>query len=116
MSTHHILGLEQVPRVCLFGFFFQAEDGIRDVAVTGVQTCALPILQSIELTVPRLRGRIAGVGSLRPETRDRASRLRAGALNQSSAAGEPSRSWRSWVDRERGGEGERGELGGRRII
>src|SRR5687768_18123440 len=29
--------------VILF-FFFQAEDGIRDVAVTGVQTCALPIL------------------------------------------------------------------------
>src|SRR2546429_6285360 len=28
--------------VSLF-FFFQAEDGIRDVAVTGVQTCALPI-------------------------------------------------------------------------
>src|SRR5687768_18481634 len=27
-----------------FFFFFQAEDGIRDVAVTGVQTCALPIL------------------------------------------------------------------------
>src|SRR2546429_1192261 len=26
-----------------FAFFFQAEDGIRDVAVTGVQTCALPI-------------------------------------------------------------------------
>src|SRR2546429_6548087 len=26
-------------------FFFQAEDGIRDVAVTGVQTCALPILK-----------------------------------------------------------------------
>src|SRR2546429_6017104 len=26
-------------------FFFQAEDGIRDVAVTGVQTCALPILR-----------------------------------------------------------------------
>src|SRR5256884_7824233 len=24
-------------------FFFQAEDGIRDVAVTGVQTCALPL-------------------------------------------------------------------------
>src|SRR5256884_4119978 len=28
-------------------FFFQAEDGIRDVAVTGVQTCALPISLSI---------------------------------------------------------------------
>src|SRR5690349_22792279 len=27
----------------LFFFFFQAEDGIRDVYVTGVQTCALPI-------------------------------------------------------------------------
>src|SRR2546430_17013203 len=30
--------------VCdLFFFFFQAEDGIRDLTVTGVQTCALPI-------------------------------------------------------------------------
>src|SRR2546422_2414310 len=31
--------------VSFFFFFFQAEDGIRDVAVTGVQTCALPILR-----------------------------------------------------------------------
>src|SRR2546430_3348263 len=30
-------------QVCCF-FFFQAEDGIRDLTVTGVQTCALPIL------------------------------------------------------------------------
>src|SRR2546430_7662470 len=30
--------------VCsIFFFFFQAEDGIRDLTVTGVQTCALPI-------------------------------------------------------------------------
>src|SRR2546428_10952067 len=29
---------------CCFFFFFQAEDGIRDLIVTGVQTCALPIL------------------------------------------------------------------------
>src|SRR5687767_15637452 len=29
---------------CFFFFFFQAEDGIRDKLVTGVQTCALPIL------------------------------------------------------------------------
>src|SRR5690606_40233453 len=29
-------------RIC-FSFFFQAEDGIRDFHVTGVQTCALPI-------------------------------------------------------------------------
>src|SRR2546429_598926 len=34
-------GRERRERVILF--FFQAEDGIRDVAVTGVQTCALPI-------------------------------------------------------------------------
>src|SRR2546421_2006691 len=27
----------------VFFFFFQAEDGIRDLIVTGVQTCALPI-------------------------------------------------------------------------
>src|SRR6266704_430960 len=30
--------------LCLYFFFFQAEDGIRDRNVTGVQTCALPIL------------------------------------------------------------------------
>src|SRR3712207_8042895 len=28
-------------------FFFQAEDGIRDIGVTGVQTCALPILPGV---------------------------------------------------------------------
>src|SRR6266496_5926269 len=31
----------------LFFFFFQAEDGIRDLYVTGVQTCALPILAEL---------------------------------------------------------------------
>src|SRR2546429_4226002 len=35
--------LREFGRMCVFFFFFQAEDGIRDVAVTGVQTCALPI-------------------------------------------------------------------------
>src|SRR2546430_6596210 len=29
----------------IYFFFFQAEDGIRDLTVTGVQTCALPISQ-----------------------------------------------------------------------
>src|SRR5437763_8609917 len=33
-------------------FFFQAEDGIRDTSVTGVQTCALPIYQNL-LREPR---------------------------------------------------------------
>src|SRR5207245_7024981 len=31
----------------LVSFFFRAEDGIRDATVTGVQTCALPILSSL---------------------------------------------------------------------
>src|SRR5260370_246810 len=33
-------------------FFFQAEDGIRDSSVTGVQTCALPISQDVLVEVP----------------------------------------------------------------
>src|SRR5688500_20248364 len=33
--------------VSLFFFFFQAEDGIRDYKVTGVQTCALPIYSCV---------------------------------------------------------------------
>src|SRR5215211_8676700 len=33
-------------RYFFFFFFFQAEDGIRDHCVTGVQTCALPILSA----------------------------------------------------------------------
>src|SRR2546430_10975232 len=41
-----------LDRACIVGgisglcfFFFQAEDGIRDLTVTGVQTCALPIFK-----------------------------------------------------------------------
>src|SRR3712207_8373264 len=36
-------------------FFFQAEDGIRDIGVTGVQTCALPIFAT-PLEEPGLQG------------------------------------------------------------
>src|SRR5258706_12049776 len=43
-----------------FFFFFQAEDGIRDWSVTGVQTCALPILalqqRVLRICVHRFRG------------------------------------------------------------
>src|SRR2546429_7244481 len=48
-------------------FFFQAEDGIRDVAVTGVQTCALPIS-----LLPSCRGRaqaVQGTADLRDMVR-----------------------------------------------
>src|SRR3989449_9277968 len=37
-------------------FFFQAEDGIRDVAVTGVQTCALPISLVTRLLPDGIKG------------------------------------------------------------
>src|SRR2546427_5706531 len=37
-------------------FFFQAEDGIRDLTVTGVQTCALPISLVRPLTLAALLG------------------------------------------------------------
>src|SRR5206468_10083927 len=40
--------------------FFQAEDGIRDLIVTGVQTCALPILRVV--TVAGGRGAIGWIG------------------------------------------------------
>src|SRR5437867_12787112 len=42
-------------------FFFQAEDGIRDRTVTGVQTCALPIWQVTRREVERLRERRVGL-------------------------------------------------------
>src|SRR5947208_12191765 len=44
--------------IWLLFFFFQAEDGIRDDLVTGVQTCALPILRLFRATncsTPRRR-------------------------------------------------------------
>src|SRR5437763_15782286 len=47
------------PSLRAISFFFQAEDGIRDTSVTGVQTCALPIC-SCRTTAPlpcRLRRR-----------------------------------------------------------
>src|SRR2546422_4561386 len=50
--------------LCFF-FFFQAEDGIRDVAVTGVQTCALPICSTSPSRPPfPLDGNHAGKGGL----------------------------------------------------
>src|SRR6478752_2443553 len=67
-----------------FFFFFQAEDGIRDVAVTGVQTCALPISTILISTdtfinqyaracepgdLESLRMAVCGAERLRDETR-----------------------------------------------
>src|SRR2546427_2839420 len=43
-------------------FFFQAEDGIRDLTVTGVQTCALPI------SLIPVNGAGSGINEVRPAT------------------------------------------------
>src|SRR5256886_6439597 len=67
----------------LFFFFFQAEDGIRDLTVTGVQTCALPIYHAcretrlIELAhriQPQIgagRSRFENSGNVRVQSGDR---------------------------------------------
>src|SRR6266852_9233312 len=56
---------EKYERKCFF--FFQAEDGIRDATVTGVQTCALPIscgidTEKVTLMVWFIGGAFAGLG------------------------------------------------------
>jgi len=48
--------------VVSYFFFFQAEDGIREIGVTGVQTCALPILQGV---VPKTTEAAVLVGAVR---------------------------------------------------
>src|SRR2546425_822529 len=83
---------------CCFFFFFQAEDGIRDKLVTGVQTCALPISRSGrvgELRIVFERGDIRIPGPdvrsvLRPET-DRMLSSAAFQLTVTSTNGEVTR-------------------------
>src|SRR6266576_2925620 len=48
-----------------FFFFFQAEDGIRDLYVTGVQTCALPILRRVAGCADGWWGVLTGTGDRR---------------------------------------------------
>src|SRR5258706_2874627 len=47
LMVNTTFGWRQVVRVRKRFFFFQAEDGIRDWSVTGVQTCALPISKNL---------------------------------------------------------------------
>src|SRR5688572_155491 len=67
-------------------FFFQAEDGIRDLTVTGVQTCALPICPR-----PRARPR-RGPGGRREDLRG--PRTAAGARSEERRVGKECRSRR----------------------
>src|SRR5690606_39335099 len=60
-----VFSLLALRSVSLFFFFFQAEDGIRDFHVTGVQTCALPIFVGGYLRQPvRCFGGCPSPGSL----------------------------------------------------
>src|SRR2546430_4805872 len=52
-----------VRRAVVLFFFFQAEDGIRDLTVTGVQTCALPILDGVG--APEARNTDSAIASFR---------------------------------------------------
>src|SRR3712207_6873403 len=46
-------------------FFFQAEDGIRDIGVTGVQTCALPIFErALDVLLPAPAERVVAALAL----------------------------------------------------
>src|SRR6266540_5808869 len=58
-----------------FFFFFQAEDGIRDRDVTGVQTCALPIFLPL---APGGRGQGEGAGTGSVSERCRSEERRVG--------------------------------------
>src|SRR5437870_13275091 len=59
-------------------FFFQAEDGIRDGHVTGVQTCALPISRARHARQGRLHGRCGPLPPLGPPHLHRSEERRVG--------------------------------------
>src|SRR2546430_7339662 len=74
-------GQNVIRQTAYYVFFFQAEDGIRDLTVTGVQTCALPISPGRGERAARVRGR-------------RGRRARSGRLDRPrprAAAAEPAR-------------------------
>src|SRR5262249_59092613 len=69
------------PGALLGRFFFQAEDGIRDWSVTGVQTCALPIWlagRAAELVPQEVRAPAGELGTAPGDERARAPLREAG--------------------------------------
>src|SRR6266496_3701691 len=65
-----LLVYEEIVMTFCF-FFFQAEDGIRDLYVTGVQTCALPILALHRTTPAGDEQRVLRLGTSRARPRRR---------------------------------------------
>src|SRR2546427_8583657 len=74
---------------CCFFFFFQAEDGIRDLTVTGVQTCALPISTPFGVISNRNRAR-ESYGFI--WSRTRSSQLEAATRSEERRVGKECRS------------------------
>src|SRR5439155_17962759 len=99
-------GPESTPSVSVFlVFFFQAEDGIRDGHVTGVQTCALPIYAAAD----GRRRRFARGGRRRSRgPRDMSGRAGPGGLG---ASARPASSGRRSEERRVGKEWRSGWWG-----
>src|SRR5437764_2957642 len=68
-------------------FFFQAEDGIRDTSVTGVQTCALPIARGARVGGRRLGRGGPGVARGRPRIGAQARPAAVAAVGGASSDG-----------------------------
>src|SRR5205823_8216117 len=90
-------------------FFFQAEDGIRDKLVTGVQTCALPILnvdvarRELNLAVAELMGRAGRPAPAPPKSKHamKKEKTRDGRHGRAGAPGHGARSEERRVGMER---------------
>src|SRR2546429_2172546 len=96
-STSNALPMSGALLVC---FFFQAEDGIRDVAVTGVQTCALPISLLDRAPAPARAAGGCGV-RLRDLRRGHpAGDIRGTRLHDRSAGADGTVNTRTFVDRK----------------
>src|SRR5256885_4966388 len=101
---------------CVF-FFFQAEDGIRDYKVTGVQTCALPICSRFRAAACRSRRRPrSALRSREFQARARSSPLQPRRARWLLREARRSVARAILKDRKSVVEGKRGDLGGRRII
>src|SRR2546425_9441542 len=93
--------------VFMFFFFFQAEDGIRDKLVTGVQTCVFRSDATGTASSSAAAARIVSAAMRSWRFRWRLTSLKTGSIEVAT---------RTTPDRESVVEGKRVDLGGRRMI
>src|SRR4051794_41542520 len=96
----------------VFFFFFQAEDGIRDGRVTGVQTCALPIFLQHRRPAVAYDHKASMLQDVEARRKTEIDFLNGGIVRFGDEHGVPT----PHKNRKSGVEGKRGEIGGRRII